>query len=214
MKINTLVKSSGLLALVLTVAVGCAGAPEQPAATGPTKEEAQAAIAAAKDAYKKAEGADYAWTTTAGLIKNAEKAEAAGDYAKAVKLADEARRQAENALAQKQEQMDRLKADMVSSGQHMPMAGSDQYKVVRGDCLWTISAKDSVYGNPYEWPLIYKTNQSKIKDADLIYPGQEFSIDRSASSADIAAAVRHAKTRGKWSLGVVEESDKAYLAGK
>jgi hypothetical protein len=28
----------------------------------------------------------------------------------------------------------------------------------------------------------------------------------------VDAAVRHAKTRGAWSLGVTEESDKAYLA--
>jgi len=29
---------------------------------------------------------------------------------------------------------------------------------------------------------------------------------------EIDAAIRHAKTRGPWSLGVVEDSDRAYLA--
>jgi LysM repeat protein len=88
----------------------------------------------------------------------------------------------------------------------------DSYNVVRGDHLWGIAGKPAIYGNPYEWPLIFKANRDKIQDADLIHPGQVFTISRSASQADIDAAVRHAKTRGEWKLGVVEESDKAYLA--
>ncbi|PKM44493.1 MAG: hypothetical protein CVV05_11465 [Gammaproteobacteria bacterium HGW-Gammaproteobacteria-1] len=92
------------------------------------------------------------------------------------------------------------------------MGGADSYEVMRGDSLWRISGKSEVYGNPYQWPLIYKANRDKIKDADLIYPGQVFAIDRAASSADIDAAVNHAKTRGAWSLGVTEDSDTAYLA--
>lgn len=86
------------------------------------------------------------------------------------------------------------------------------YSVVRGDNLWNIAAQSRIYGNPYQWPLIYKANSDKIKDADLIYPGQNFTIDRNASQAAMDAAVRHAKTRGAWSLGTVESSDKAYLA--
>jgi nucleoid-associated protein YgaU len=91
---------------------------------------------------------------------------------------------------------------------------NDSYEVKRGDNLWGISAQPRIYGNPYAWPLIYKANSAKIKDADLIYPGQNFDINRSASAADVDAAVRHAKTRGAWKLGVVEASDKAYLSGK
>lgn len=86
------------------------------------------------------------------------------------------------------------------------------YTVVRGDHLWGISAKPAIYGNPYQWPLIYKANRDKIKDADLIYPGQVFTIEKNPAQGEIDAAVKHAKTRGAWSLGVVEESDKAYLA--
>lgn len=88
----------------------------------------------------------------------------------------------------------------------------DTYNVVRGDHLWGISSKPAIYGNPYQWPLIYKANRDKIKDADLIHPGQVFTINRNASGADIDAAVKHAKTRGAWKLGVVEESDQRYLA--
>lgn len=89
---------------------------------------------------------------------------------------------------------------------------SQSYEVMRGDNLWDISAKDSVYGNPYQWPLIYKNNSDQIKDADLIYPGQVLDIDTNPSSGEVDAAVTHAKTRGSWSLGVTEASDKAYLA--
>jgi len=92
--------------------------------------------------------------------------------------------------------------------------GSDmsEYTVVRGDNLWDISGKSEIYGNPYQWPLIYKQNSNQIDDADLIYPGQVLDIDNDPSSADVDAAVRHARTRGSWSLGVVEDSDRDYLA--
>jgi len=89
-------------------------------------------------------------------------------------------------------------------------SSSSSYEVNQGDHLWGISG--SSYGNPYKWPLIYKANSDKIKDADLIYPGQVLDIDSDPSSADSAAAINHAKTRGSWSIGTTEESDKAYLA--
>ena len=91
-------------------------------------------------------------------------------------------------------------------------SGVTSYSVVGGDNLWDISGKEEVYANSYQWPLIYKTNRDKIKDADLIYPGQVFDIDQNASSSDIDAAVNHAKTRGAWSIGSTEQSDSDYLA--
>lgn len=90
-------------------------------------------------------------------------------------------------------------------------AMSDTYVVVAGDCLWCISEKPQIYGDPYQWPLIYKSNTDQIEDADLIYPGQELEVPRGMSPAAIEFARQHARTRGPWSLGVVEESDRAYL---
>lgn len=90
-------------------------------------------------------------------------------------------------------------------------SGVTSYSVVGGDNLWDISGKDDVYANSYQWPLIYKNNRDKIKDADLIYPGQVFDIDQNASSSEIDAAVNHAKTRGAWSVGETEQSDMNYL---
>ncbi len=59
-----------------------------------------------------------------------------------------------------------------------------QYEVVRGDSLWSISGKSDVYDNPYQWPLIYKANRDKIKDADLIYPGQSFAVNRNPTASE------------------------------
>ncbi len=91
-----------------------------------------------------------------------------------------------------------------------PVASTTSYEVNKGDHLWGISG--SSYGNPYKWPLIYKANSDKIKDADLIYPGQVFDIESDPSDADSTAAINHAKTRGSWSVGATEDSDTAYLA--
>jgi len=50
--------------------------------------------------------------------------------------------------------------------------------------------------------LIYKANRSKIKDPDLIFPGQDFAITRQPELTDemIREAIRFAKKRGTWSL--------------
>ena len=87
---------------------------------------------------------------------------------------------------------------------------ASSYEVNQGDHLWGISGAS--YGNPYKWPLIYKANSDKIKDADLIYPGQVLDIDSNPSDSDSAAAISHAKSRGSWSIGTTEASDSAYLA--
>lgn len=220
MKIKTTLKLTSLMALALTVAVGCSSTSEQQGTS--SEQAAKDAIAAAKAAYAKAVAADYPWRDTEKMIKQAEKDLAAGKYDQAIKIANKARDQGNFAVEQKAAEKQRLasmfNADAAETATPaapaMHAAGANQYSVVKGDCLWNISAKPSIYNNPYEWPLIYKANSSKIHDADLIYPGQVFAINTNPSSADVAAAIHHAKTRGAWTLGKVEASDKAYLAGK
>ena len=85
------------------------------------------------------------------------------------------------------------------------------YTVNSGDTLWGIAEMDDIYSDPYQWPLIYRSNSDQIEDADLIYPGQVFSIDRSVTGTQVNAAIAHAKNRGAWSVGAVEDSDRAYL---
>jgi len=206
--------------LVLGLVAGCATTPDEGVADQASAEQA---IADAKSSNAQAKKMNAEWRDTGKIIKKAEEALAAGDYAKATELANQAQRQAEHAMKQAKEQEARLKAsgaltgataaeDSADSSQGGVMAGENSYEVVGGDNLWNISAKDSIYANPYQWPLIYKANRDKIKDADLIHPGQVFDIDRDASSADVDAAVNHAKTRGAWSVGTTEASDDAYLA--
>jgi hypothetical protein len=52
------------------------------------------------------------------------------------------------------------------------------YTVKPGDSLCQIAAKNSIYGNFWAWPLIYKANRDQIRDPDLIYPGTVFTILR------------------------------------
>ena len=213
MKTTHPLKLLGFLVLVALLAAGCAGPEEEAPAAGSSAEQA---IAAAKEAYARAKREGYAWRDTGKIIKKAEKALAAGDEAKATKLANKARKQSEMAIEQKYRELRRLEALGIikkGSAPRKPVSvGTDQYEVVRGDNLWDIAGKQDIYANPFQWPLIYKANQDKIKDADLIYPGQVFDINRNASPDEVNAAIQHAKTRGAWSLGVVEESDRAYLA--
>jgi nucleoid-associated protein YgaU len=54
----------------------------------------------------------------------------------------------------------------------------DSYTVIKGDCLWNIAKKDYIYNDPFKWPRIYEANKDKIKDPDLIYPRQVFTIIR------------------------------------
>lgn len=204
MKIFTAIKNAVAFALILGFMVGCATAPQQEEPAAPTAAEAQAAINEANAAIAEAKAAGALWRDTAKILAEAEAALKAGDTARAVELANRARRQAENALAQQQREQQRLAEQMGMK--------QNTYTVQRGDSLWGISAKSEIYGNPYQWPLIYKANRDKINDADLIYPGQNFTIQRDFAAGEVDAAVRHARTRGAWSLGVVEESDRAYLA--
>jgi len=92
------------------------------------------------------------------------------------------------------------------------MLENDWYTVVSGDCLWCISAKPDIYGDPYKWPLIYRKNVAQIGDADLIFPGQEFEIDRNLTPELLANATDHARNRGEWTLGEPEPADIQFIA--
>ncbi len=58
------------------------------------------------------------------------------------------------------------------------------YTVVKGDCLWKIAGKSSIYGNPRLWPKIWDANKngivsgkpSTIPNPNRIYPGQVLCI--------------------------------------
>lgn len=88
------------------------------------------------------------------------------------------------------------------------------YTVSRGDSLWRIAGKSDVYGNSFEWPLIYKANADKIKHADLIYPNQSFDVVKNPTQADSDAAVNYAKHRGSWRHHKADKKDKKFAGGQ
>lgn len=50
-------------------------------------------------------------------------------------------------------------------------AGEEIYKVVKGDCLWSIARRYLGHGKFY--PILFERNKSLIKKPELIYPGWE-----------------------------------------
>jgi len=67
---------------------------------GSASSEATTAIANANAAIKSAKGNDWIWRDTEKFVKQAKESADAGDNAKAIKLADKARFQAEAAVEQ------------------------------------------------------------------------------------------------------------------
>ncbi len=209
MTMRTIARLLAAVALIGLLA-GCATTGDDKAAA------AEQAIADAKEANAEAAALGFEWRDTGDLIKDAQTAFDAGDYDKALELANLALAQAEDAqrqaAAENQKFLDRTSSDIDESMAAGASALPDNYTVVRGDNLWNISGKSDIYADPYQWPLIFKANRSQIKDPDLIHPGQNFAIDRNASSSEIDAAINHARTRGAWSVGDVEQSDLDFLA--
>ncbi len=221
MKKTEFLKFAAVAVLSTGLMVGCASdTAEEPAPSTDTQAqacpsaEAKNAIYSAKVKLARAEKLGYAWRDTGKMIKDAEKAAAACDNDKAIALANKAAEQADDAIAQynaEQERYQQMHGSVDASASAASGGIASEYTVVSGDNLWDISGKDSIYANPYQWPLIYKANSDLIDDADLIFPGQIFSIPN-ASADEVDAAVQHAKTRGAWSIGTVEASDREYLA--
>lgn len=88
-------------------------------------------------------------------------------------------------------------ASMLAASRAKP----ETYSVVRGDTLWSIAARDTMYRNPFMWPLIYKANRTQIRDPDRIFPRQILAIPRNYSQEEANTAIQRARTRGRWRLG-------------
>lgn len=214
MKISAFLQHIGLVSIVLTVAIGCASTPESTeSVSAPVSNDDMSMSKAAEETITRAKAARYRvnglgceWSDTGSLIAEAEAQGKAGRNVTAIGMASQAEARALNVLKECQKSEPKKVVKSPDSN-----TGSGSYTVFSGDTLWGIAAMNNVYANPYQWPLIYRKNSDQIKDADLIYPGQVFSIDLSPSSSQVDAAIAHAKNRGAWSVGTVEASDRAYL---
>jgi hypothetical protein len=194
------------LAVLLGAMAGCGSTPEDESTSG-AADAADRAIAEATAAVERAEERDAEWRDTREILDDAVAAREAGDYEEARRLAEEALYQAEQAV----EQHEKAMTDASEDKGAVASRDGETYGVVRGDNLWNIAGRATTYDNPYQWPLIFRANRDQIEDADLIFPGQKFEIRRDYSRGEIEAAEKHARTRGEWALGRVEESDRRYL---
>jgi nucleoid-associated protein YgaU len=221
MKPIELLKVTAIALLTSGLMVGCQQSstddmPAEPtmaedACEGATPEVRNAIYAAKlKNARARNLGAD--WEENAELIAEAEAAAADCENDRAKDLAN----QAEAAAAAAIKAMSMESTEMSTDDSSATMASEESpyiggYLVVSGDNLWNIAGQDTIYSNPFMWPLIYKANSGQIKDADLIHPGQYLYIPK-ARGAERAAAMEHARNRGAWTLGETEASDLDYLS--
>lgn len=219
MKTKQFLKIAAIAAVTAGFAAGCTSdSSETMEATTMAEEECMGAtpevknaIYAAKLKNARARNLGFEWRDTAKIIDSAERAAEECDNARAKTLADKAEQQASDAIAQFHADQEMQQTEETQESMSTSSMSTGSYMVVSGDNLWSIAGQDSIYSNPYEWPLIYKANSLEIKDADLIYPGQNFNIPQ-ATSSESAAAIAHAKNRGAWTLGETEASDLDYLS--
>jgi len=124
---------------------------------GADTNEAEDLLAKAKDSF---EQGDFPST-----VKFADQAKESAEKAKELFLAEEsAREEAAREEAAEKVAAEERKFYTVGTWEH------DR------DCLWNIAKKKEIYNDPWKWKKIYKVNKDKIKNPDLIYPGQKFTI--------------------------------------
>ena len=212
MKPTELLKVAAIALLTSGIMVGCQQSSDEMTEVAMEEEcqgatpEVRNAIYAAKLKNARARNLGADWEENAKIIEEAEQAAADCENVRAKILANKAEDAAAAAIAAMAQPMEVEETEMAEES---PYLGG--YLVVSGDNLWNISGQDTIYGDPFMWPLIYKTNSGQIKDADLIHPGQYLYIPK-AKGPERAAAVEHAKTRGAWTIGQTEASDLDYLA--
>ncbi len=71
--------------------------------------------------------------------------------------------------------------------------GGSAYTVLRGDNLWNISSKREIYADPWEWPIIYHANESRIENPNLIKKNWVLGIPRDIDAAVIQDAKEEAR---------------------
>ncbi len=147
---------------LLDRAIDAVSTRDEKAAAEEAKEEATAArTQAAREATQRRTAESKARTAEA-KAKAAEK-EAAEAKAKLASLEREKR------AGEMRERLERQEEKIAAA-----KAQTRVYVVKSGDSLSKIAKE--VYGDANRWPEIFEANKDKIKDPNLIYPGQELRI--------------------------------------
>lgn len=71
---------------------------------------------------------------------------------------------------------------LIDQGRNKAKLPNSMYRVNKGDYLWKIAKKDAIYGDPYAWTRLYNSNKDQIKDPNLIFPNQTFTVSRAVGS--------------------------------
>jgi nucleoid-associated protein YgaU len=74
--------------------------------------------------------------------------------------------------------IERLLAELRGVQRPIPPVRTDIYTVVRGDHLWKIARRPSMYSDPFAWVRLYSANQDMIEDPNLIYPDWVINVPR------------------------------------
>jgi len=81
-------------------------------------------------------------------------------------------------LNEKDESIEEEIANLKKEIEAMKVKPPETYRVKKGDYLIKIAGKKEVYGDASQWQKIYRANRKKIKNPNLIYPGQNLVIPR------------------------------------
>lgn len=160
--------------------------------------DTQKALAASEEAQQSFKTADDNLTAAKEALRAAKEADKNQAYGEVATQSDEASRLAkiltdslpetEVLLAQAKDRAGIENKKPVKEGEGKEgvegedgdKAGWKTYKVryipENRDCLWKIAGYKKIYSNARLWPKIYRANKGKIKNPDLIYPGQVFKI--------------------------------------
>ena len=104
-----------------------------------------------------------------------QEAEARASQAEAGLAGARAQLDQETAARQRaQAQVTELQAELASVKQQLEQAKVRTYVVQSGDSLSKIAQQ--FYGDAKRWPEIFEANKDKIKDPNVIHPGQELRI--------------------------------------
>lgn len=74
-----------------------------------------------------------------------------------------------------------------------PTPEMQRYMVMQGDTLWDISGMADIYGDNFQWPLIFKANRDQIEDPDIIEIDQDLVISREFTPEEVETAIENAK---------------------
>jgi len=132
----------------------------------------------AASAGKEKDGSEYL-DESRRLVKLAEEAYSEADYDKSAMLADEAAYLAIDAANIAAQSLDGPGSSDSLSPNALPATYTVRPWAVSKDCFWNIAGFPWVYGNPYQWRLLYNANKSKLpnpNNPNVIEPGTVLDI--------------------------------------